>query len=304
MGQSGGDDLEFIMHVTVLRQEVVDFLHIQKEGFYLDATAGEGGHAEEILKRLGSLGRLMLSDCDPAAYTNLQKKFGNDSRCQVVRKRFSELFDITTKNQGCFQGIVADLGFSSVQLNDPQRGLSFQADGPLDMRLDSRRSATAADLLDEMDEKDLADLFWRFGEERGSRRIAREIVRRRNEAPLETTAELAGLAVQVLGPLYRRQKIHPATRIFQALRIAVNHELEELHALLKLLPVLLAPGGRAVLISFHSLEDRIVKNEFKRLKGEGWQIITKKPVVPADEEIKGNPRSRSAKLRVIEKGGR
>lgn len=290
------------MHVSVLLAETVGALNLRPDGVYVDATGGAGGHSAELLKSLGPNGRLWVNDQDPQAVEALEKKFAGDGRVQVLRSKFSELFH-NLKERGVSQidGLMADLGFSSTQMDDGARGLSFMADGPLDMRLDPSTGSTAADLVNELPEKELADLFYKLGEERHSRKIARAIAYDRQEKTFETTRDLAGLAERVLGPLYRRQKIHPATRLFMALRIAVNRELEELEALLEGLEGMMAPGGRVALISFHSLEDRIVKRKFATWGMGDWKRVTKKPLIPTEDEMRSNPRSRSAKLRVIEK---
>ncbi|MBI2340578.1 MAG: 16S rRNA (cytosine(1402)-N(4))-methyltransferase RsmH [Deltaproteobacteria bacterium] len=301
------------MHVSVLLHETIELLRIRPDGLYLDATAGGGGHAEAILRRLGAGGRLVVADCDPQAVEGVKEKFGNDPRVQIFHARFSELFEILTeKKLTPVDGMMADLGVSSLQLADPARGIGFMpagglrqggtwSRGPLDMRMDPRLSQTADDLIATSTEKELADLIYQLGGERRSRRLARMIVMSREKGPLHTTEQLRLIAERALGPFYRRQKIHPATRLFLALRIAVNREMEELDSLLESIPKVLRPGGRAAVISFHSLEDRKVKQKFLALRTEGWNPVTKKPVTPSVEEIKNNPRSRSAKLRVIEK---
>lgn len=291
-------------HTSVLLEESLQFLNVHPEGIYLDVTGGGGGHSEAILKKLGPQGKLVIADCDEPTVESLQKKFGQEKRCRVIRSRFSELEkELVAEGVLEIDGLIADLGVSSLELDDARRGLSFLREGPLDMRLDHRLEETAADYLGSLTEKELADCFYQFGEERHSRRIARAIVNDREVKPFVTTQDMAGLADRVLGSLYRRsrQKIHPATRIFQALRILVNREMDELESLLALIPRMVALKGRAVMISFHSLEDRMVKRSFLSLKQEGWNVLTKKPLVPTEDEMKENPRSRSAKLRAIER---
>ncbi|MBI4411819.1 MAG: 16S rRNA (cytosine(1402)-N(4))-methyltransferase RsmH [Deltaproteobacteria bacterium] len=293
---------DIFLHVSVLLSETIDFLRVRPDGLYLDATFGGGGHSEEVLKRLGPGGRLVSTDCDPQAVERAEEKFKGDPRVKVFPARFSELFEILMKeNLMPLDGIVADLGISSFQLADPSTGIGFMEEGPLDMRMDPRLSQTAADLIEESMEKELADLIYQLGEERHSRRLAHMIVMSREEAPINTTTRLKLIAERAIGRFYRRGGIHPATRLFQALRIAVNREMEELDSLLESLPGILKPAGRAAIISFHSLEDRKVKQKFAALKKEGWNLMTKKPVTPSEDEVKQNPRSRSAKLRVIEK---
>lgn len=283
------------MHVPVLLNETLEFLNVKERGVVADVTGGGGGHSTEILKRLGEAGRLIILDRDPQAAQELTRRF-TDPRVSVFCARFSELIDILEREKiSPLTGLIADLGVSSFQLDDPARGFSFQP-GPLDMRMDFTQGESAAEIIGRVNEKELADLFFNLGEERHSRKIARAVIHDRQK--IKTTEDLARLAERVLG----RGRIHPATRIFQALRIAVNEELEELEHLLKALPSLMAPAGRTVLISFHSLEDRRVKTAFKNLKLEGWNVLTKKPLQPGDVECRQNPRSRSAKLRAIEKG--
>lgn len=297
-------------HTSVLLTESVSLLNVREDGFYLDVTGGGGGHSQAILEKLGANGRLIVADCDEVTVDNLKEKFLGEKKCEVIRSRFSEIGEqLLKKKKQAVDGVIADLGVSSLELDDAERGLSFLRDGPLDMRLDHRLEVTAADILETSSEKELADIFYFFGEERFSRRMARAVVVDRTSKKFSTTMDLAELAERVLGSAYRRsrqsrqsrQKIHPATRIFQALRIAVNHEIAELESLLVLIPKIVAPQGRAVIISFHSLEDRLVKRSFLSLKAEGWNVLTKKPMVPSEEEIKENPRSRSAKLRGIER---
>ncbi len=286
------------MHQSVLLQEAVDALSVRPGGRYLDVTAGGGGHSREILARGGTL---VSADRDPEVVSRLSKEWSHISQVQVLESRFSELLE-KIKNELPFDGVLADLGFSSLQMDEPTRGLSFMKEGPLDMRLDPRLEWSAADYLRDLTTEELADCFYRYGEERGARRLARAIVKQREQQAFETTADLKNLAERVLRPFYSpRQKIHPATRSFQALRILVNREVDELKSLLVALPQLLAPQGRAVVISFHSLEDRMVKQCFVGLKQEGWKVLTKKPVIPSQKEIDQNPRSRSAKMRVIQK---
>ncbi len=294
-------------HTSVLLKESLSLLAIREDGLYLDVTGGGGGHSEALLNQLGVKGRLIIADCDEVTVDRLKEKFLGEKRCEVIRSRFSEIASMLANRKiTSVDGIIADLGVSSLELDDAARGLSFLREGPLDMRLDHRLEVTAADLLETSTEKELADFFYFFGEERFSRRMARAVVADRTSKKFSTTLDLAGLAERVLGSAYRRsrqsrQKIHPATRIFQALRIAVNHEMVELESLLALIPKIVAPQGRAAIISFHSLEDRLVKRSFVSLKAEGWNVLTKKPLVPTEEEMTKNPRSRSAKLRGIER---
>lgn len=278
-------------HVPVLAEAVLGGLNLQSGGRYLDVTVGGGGHSGLILAAAPH-SQLVAIDQDPFALAAARAHlaaFGD--RVEFVQGNFAE-FD---PGEAQFDGILADLGVSSPQFDAPERGFSFRHPAPLDMRMDPAQSLTAAELINHLGEKDLADLFYTYGEERFSRRIARRIVANR---PLHTTTELANVVCQSLAR-QPRQSIHPATRVFQALRIAVNQELEALETFLAHAPSWLMPGGRLAVISFHSLEDRRVKHTWRndtRLK-----VLTKKPIIPERVEIEHNPRSRSAKLRLAER---
>ena len=273
-------------------------------GVYVDATLGLAGHSSEIAKKLGAKGRLICFDRDPEAMAvararleEVRAEIGSEMPEVVFEPRaFSEASGLI--EPGSLDGLLADFGVSSLQLDEAHRGFSFRTDGPLDMRMDTRSGETAEQVVNQEDENELADLIYEFGEERRSRRIARAIVRAR---PITTTAELARV-VSAAAPSMKGDKIHPATRTFQALRIRVNDELGEIRTLLKSAPSLLKPGGRLVLISFHSLEDRLVKDEFREAsRNKVYEVLTKKPVVAGEQEEMRNPRSRSAKLRAAEK---
>jgi len=310
-------------HVPVLLKEAIDFLAVQRGGTYLDATVGLGGHSFAIAKRLGAPGHLIGFDKDPAALEVASRRLAPvvSRQSSVVSEEISER--PTTNNQrqdwptitllhGSFadlandqpaatlDGLIADLGVSSLQLDDPTRGFSFQADGPLDMRMNPMSGRTAEQVVNHLDERELADVIYEFGEERRSRRIARALVRSR---PITTTKQLVDVisaAARPMNPSERR--IHPATRTFQALRIFVNRELDDLKALLVAAPRVLKPGGRLVVISFHSLEDRIVKDAMRDGAKQGlYRLLTRKPVTATEEEIASNPRSRSAKMRAAER---
>src|SRR5829696_2094918 len=295
-------------HIPVLLAEVLDALAPQSGGRYLDGTLGGGGHAAAVLEASAPNGRLLGIDADPSALAAAGARlaaFGE--RVTLAHGNFRDIGRLAHEH-GFEQidGLLLDLGVSSYQLDTPERGFSFAAAAPLDMRLDPTGGATAADLVNDTPESELADLIFRYGEERGSRRIARLIAEARRKQPIETTLELAELVTRALGG--RHGKIHPATRTFQALRIAVNRELESLETALPQAVELLAAGGRMAIISFHSLEDRIVKLFFRAESGYGGseqaarlQIITKKPIEASEQEARANPRSRSAKLRVAEK---
>jgi len=291
-------------HVPVLLKEAIDFLAVRRGGTYIDATVGLGGHSLEIAKRLGAPGHLIGFDKDPkalgAALLNPGFKEIPDDDYPAVKFRKGSFARITELPAKSVDGILADLGVSSLQLKDPERGFSFQVDGPLDMRMDPQSEPTAEQVVNQFDERELADLIYEFGEERRSRRIARAIVRSR---PILTTAQLAAVISAAARPMNQAERrIHPATRTFQALRIFVNRELDDLRKLLQAAPQLLKPGGRLVVISFHSLEDRIVKDSMREGAKLGqYRLLTKKPVTPGEEEIDRNPRARSAKLRAAER---
>lgn len=296
-------------HVPVLLAEVIGGLAPRNGGRYLDGTLGGGGHALAILAASAPDGRLLGIDADPAALAAAGSRLAiYGERATLAHGNFRELGRLARAHGFApVDGLLLDLGVSSHQLDTPERGFSFTQDAPLDMRLDPTSGATAADLVNDTPESDLADLIYRYGEERGSRRIARVIAEARRKQPITSTGELAELTARALGG--RHGKIHPATRTFQALRIAVNQELASLEAVLPQAVELLAPGGRIAVISFHSLEDRIVKLFFRSESGYGGvgdvrlTIITKKPIEASEHEARTNPRSRSAKLRIAERIG-
>jgi 16S rRNA (cytosine1402-N4)-methyltransferase len=301
-------------HVPVLLKEAIDFLAVRRGGAYIDATLGLGGHSLEIAKRLGPRGHLIGFDKDPKALEAARKRLSQPAEAQggwpmitLLQGSYAEIGERIPAASA--DGLLADLGMSSLQLGDQARGFSFQAEGPLDMRMDPYEERTADQVVNHMREEDLADVIYEFGEERRSRRIARAIVRAR---PVRTTAHLAQVisaALRPMNPSTRKrgarrgtERIHPATRIFQAIRIFVNRELDDLKALLAAAPQVLKPGGRMVIISFHSLEDRMVKDATREGAKSGvYQLLVKKPIVAAEEEIDRNPRSRSAKLRAVER---
>ncbi|MBX9579195.1 MAG: 16S rRNA (cytosine(1402)-N(4))-methyltransferase RsmH [Gemmataceae bacterium] len=283
-------------HVPVLPAEVVARLDPKSGEVWVDATAGGGGHARLIAERLGESGRLIALDQDPGMLEKARRRL-DGLPAAFVRANFDQLPEVL-RNLGveAVDGVFADLGFASDQVDDPARGLSFRQDGPLDMRLDPTSGQTAADLVNKLSEGALADIFYEYGEERHSRRVARRIAERRQAKPFETTADLADV---VRRSVPRSGGIDPATRVFQALRVAVNDELGSLDRLLAALPKVVRPGGRAGVISFHSLEDRRVKHAF-RAAGV-WEPVTRKPVEAGADEQARNPRSRSAKLRVAKR---
>jgi 16S rRNA (cytosine1402-N4)-methyltransferase len=304
VGRGGGREANHLPahHVPVLLKEAIDFLSVRRGGIYIDATVGLGGHSYEIAKRLGAAGHLIGLDKDPAALEIARKKLAPQSQdwpqVTLLHRSFAEI--AKGQKAGGVDGILADIGVSSLQLDDAARGFSFQAEGPLDMRMDPTSERTAEQVVNHLDERQLADMIYEFGEERRSRRIARAICRSR---PIRSTAQLADVISAAARPMNQAERrIHPATRTFQALRIFVNRELDDLKALLEAAPRILKPGGRVVVISFHSLEDRVVKDAFREGTQEGYfSVLTKKPVTATEEESDRNPRARSAKLRAAEK---
>ena len=307
---------ETLKHVPVMLAEATEALAVKADGIYLDGTFGRGGHARVVLRQLGPSGRLLLMDRDPVAIASARAEFGSDPRVVVRHGSFAGLADWAETENGV-DGVLLDLGVSSPQLDDPQRGFSFMADAPLDMRMDTSQGESVADYLARASETEIADVLYLYGEERMSRRIARRIVERRAESPLRTTAELADLVAGAIGR--REPGKHPATRTFQALRIAVNGELDALETGLAGAHRVLRPGGRLSVISFHSLEDRIVK-QFIRTHSQAAPMPRGLPrglpapaaaaptlralgsaQFPSNAEVSENPRSRSAVLRVAEK---
>jgi 16S rRNA (cytosine1402-N4)-methyltransferase len=289
-------------HVPVLLKEAIDFLAVRRGGTYVDATVGLGGHSLEIAKRLGAPGHLIGLDKDPQALEKADVRLGTSTGEQAdwprIELRHASFASLGEVRSPMADGLLADLGVSNLQFADPARGFSFQAEGPLDMRMSPQSELTAEQVVNQFDERELADLIYEFGEERRSRRIARAIVRSR---PIRTTAQLAEIVSAAARPM-KYERIHPATRTFQALRIFVNRELDDLRALLEAAPRILNPGGRLVIISFHSLEDRIVKDAFREGVKQGhYKPLTQKPVTPGEQEIDRNPRARSAKLRAAQR---
>ncbi len=302
-------------HIPVLLYEAVDGLNIRGDGVYVDGTAGGGGHSAEILSRLSG-GRLYSIDQDPDAIAEVTARFKDYSQSVIIQGNFSEMQALLNA-RGVFavDGVLLDIGVSSHQLDDGSRGFSYHEDAPLDMRM-SQSGATAADLVNSADVDELARIISLYGEEKYAYSIAKGIVRYRGQKPIETTLELAGIVKENVPQKVRRDG-HPARKTFQAIRIAVNRELEALEQGLDSAFALLSPGGRLCVITFHSLEDRVVK-QFMKDKAQGCtcpkdfpvcvcgnvpkaKIITRKPVLPSEEELAGNPRARSAKLRVLEK---
>lgn len=308
---------ENAVHVSVLLNECIDNLNIRPEGTYLDGTLGLGGHSYEIAKRL-STGRLICIDRDENAIAYSRERLREFAdKVTFVHANFSEAAEILD-NLGInsVDGMLFDLGVSSPQLDDADRGFSYMQDAPLDMRMNQSSSLTAYDIINGYGENEIAKILFEFGEERFSRRIAQEIVRARNQKPVETTLELVDIIRSAMPAAALREKQHPAKRSFQAIRIAVNDELGEISKMMDTAPDALSSGGRLCVISFHSLEDRIIKNKIaSRENGctcpreapictcgfvRTLRSVSRKPILPSDEEIENNPRSRSAKLRVAE----
>lgn len=305
-----------LTHKAVMLEEAIHALHIQPAGIYVDGTFGRGGHSQAILKELGSAGRLIAFDKDPAAIAHANEEI-NDSKFSILHHSFAELQTVVTELElnGKIQGILLDLGVSSPQLDDAERGFSFMREGPLDMRMNSQAGMSAAEWLAKVDETELANVIYKYGEERFSRKIAHAIVAARLQAPITTTKQLA----TIIAAAYPHREIgkHPATRTFQAIRIYINRELEDLEQGLAQALAVLAPGGRLVVISFHSLEDRIVK-QFMQQHAKPEQlprnlpikasqqkqpplVLIGKAIKPSAAEVETNVRARSAMLRVAEK---
>lgn len=307
------------VHIPVLVAETVSHLNCRADGIYVDATVGSGGHAFTILHDHPAIRKLIAIDWDRDAINRARRRLAPFSdKLFFVQDNFVSLRSIVRElNMEKVDGIVLDLGISSQQLEDPERGFSFRNKGPLDMRMNTAQPVTAYDVVNTASEAELKYIFHTYGEERWASRIARTIIARRKKEPVADTATLSNLVTSSIPPRHRSRSIHPATRTFQALRIAVNHELDNLRQVIGDGIDLLAAGGRICIISFHSLEDRIVKREFIRLsRGHGHdvhalsgtpseapaiKIITRKPITPQPEELQHNPRARSAKLRVAEK---
>lgn len=304
-------------HISVLAREVVELLAPRPDGVYCDGTLGAGGHTAALLEASSPTGRLISLDRDPDAIARGERRFADQpDRARLVCAAFADVADVL---DGPVDGFVLDLGLSSIQLDDPERGFAFSTDGPIDMRMDPTGGHTALDVIRTSTVDDLADILFRYGEERYSRRIAPRLKELARRGELSTTKQLAAAVDEAIPAKAKRHlRIHSATRTFQALRIAVNQELEQLERFLDVFSDLLSPGGRCAIISFHSLEDRMVKRRFRdlaktsslppdlaRKAGERvdpiCNVITRKPVIPSEQEIEDNPRSRSAKLRACEK---
>jgi 16S rRNA (cytosine1402-N4)-methyltransferase len=306
-------------HVTVLREEAVDGLNIRPDGVYVDCTLGGAGHSSLIASRLGTGGRLIAIDQDDWALDNARERLAPYiDKVTLVKSNFRRIRDVVNDlGLDGVDGVLFDLGVSSPQLDEGERGFSYNADAPLDMRMDQDAPLSAYDVVNEWDEEELARIIWEYGEEKFSRRIARQIVQRRKHAPVRTTGELVELIKEAIPAAARRSGPHPAKRTFQAIRIAVNDELDAFREAVVDAIGLLRPQGRVSVITFHSLEDRICKQVFQDFaKGctcppsfpvctcgnqASVKIITRKPILPSEAELAANPRARSAKLRVAEK---
>lgn len=295
-------------HLPVLHEEVITLMQVKPAGRYIDATYGRGGHARALLTRLDAAGRLLVVDRDPDALADARALAAADARVSVADGPFSRLGEFAAGWRGMVDGILLDIGISSPQVDDAARGFSFRHDAPLDMRMDPRTGTSAAEWLARAPEHDIAEVLYTLGEERRSRQIARRIVAARAVAPLVSTTELADIARSCYP--YKGGRIDPATRTFQALRIFVNDELGELERVLEAALDLLAPGGRLLVIAFHSLEDRLVKQRFRALDdaaregiaaGTAFRQLTRKPLMAGDAERAVNPRARSARLRGVER---
>ena len=306
MNLVSSNKMEFSRHIPVMSKDVLFWLVREDIRIYVDCTVGYSGHAEKILEASSSDSKLIGFDRDVVAISASRERLARfGDRVLLFHGHFVDLKQhLAVSGIGQVDGVLFDLGVSSPQLEEPARGFSFQGDGPLDMRMDQSMSETAADLVNRWPETQLADAIFQFGEERFSRRIASAIVRARERRPLATTKELVSVIEGAVPANYRHGRLHCATRTFQAIRIAVNHELDCLEQALRDAVDVLSPGGRLCVISFHSLEDRIVKHTFRALSGKDdpkLAVLTKKPQVPSREESDRNPRSRSAKLRAAQR---
>ncbi|MDR2568843.1 MAG: 16S rRNA (cytosine(1402)-N(4))-methyltransferase RsmH [Oscillospiraceae bacterium] len=305
-------------HIPVLLHESIDGLNIMPDGLYVDGTLGRGGHALEIVKKLDN-GRLLAIDCDKDAINEAGELLsGYNDKITLIQDNFKNIANIlSSENIGAVDGMIFDFGVSSPQLDNAKRGFSYMQDAPLDMRMDTKGSLTAQEIINNRNEDELRRIFFEYGEERYSKSIAREIVKKREFAPIDTTFKLNNIIISAIPSAARREAQHPSKRCFQALRIAVNDELGSISSMLDIAPSLLKPGGRLCVISFHSLEDRLVKRSFAAAaKGcicpkdfpvcvckqkPVLKLITRKPLSASNDEIERNPRARSAKLRIAEK---
>jgi 16S rRNA (cytosine1402-N4)-methyltransferase len=286
------------IHIPVLQDEILEWLQPTPDGLYVDGTLGLGGHSQAILDVTAPSGRVIGFEWDEDAAVKAGERLsGYSDRLHIVRASYAALLmELGELGVAGIDGLIADLGVSSLQLDQAERGFSFRTDHALDMRMDKRSPNTAASLVARLSEEQLADVFYHYGEERQARRIARFLVEARQEAPVTTTGRLAAIIAAAVPRKYHPPKVHVATKVFQALRIAVNGELDNLTKLLAAAPEVLVSGARICIITFHSLEDRIVKQTF--LQNPAYAVLTKRPIEPSRAEMQRNPRSRSAKLRV------
>lgn len=286
------------IHIPVLQNEVLEWLQPKSDGLYVDGTLGLGGHTQAILEKTAPGGRVIGFEWDEDAAVKAGERLsGYADRLQIVRASYAALLpELEQLSVASVDGLIADLGVSSLQLDQAERGFSFRADNVLDMRMDRRSPMTAALLVAQLSEEQLADIFYHYGEERQARRIARFLVEARFDEPIVTTGRLAAIVAAAVPRKYHPPKVHVATKVFQALRIAVNGELDNLTKLLTVAPEVLAKGARVCIITFHSLEDRMVKQAF--LQNPAYAVLTKRPIKPTPAEMQENPRARSAKLRV------
>ena len=306
------------MHISVLAKELIESLNISSSGIYVDCTGGGGGHSSSVLEKLNDKGRLIVLDRDIEAFNRLSSKFAEDNRVHVIHSNFADV-DTVLNNLGIdkVDGIYADFGVSSFQLDEAERGFSFRKEGPLDMRMDVTNGEPVKEIVNSFSESNLSTLIYKYGEEKFSKNIASAIVKRRVIKPFETTLDLASVIKDAIPKKFHKKGINPATKTFQAFRIFINSELTEIEVLMNKIAKLIKSGGRFSAISFHSLEDRIVKEalvEYSSVcscppeipicvchKEQLFKIITRKPIVPCEKEILENPLSRSAKLRVGER---
>tara|TARA_E500000331_G_scaffold152949_1_gene148807 strand:+ start:162 stop:1019 length:858 start_codon:yes stop_codon:yes gene_type:complete len=281
-------------------EEVLENLVFEQNGKYIDCTFGAGGHSSEILKKISDSGTLVSIEKDARATSNLSSYFSNDSRFRLINDSFSNIRNFTSDKE--VDGILIDLGISSTQLDDPERGFSFQSNGPLDMRIDTSKGQTAAEWINNASKKEIEDVLWILGQERASRKIASKICESREKRSIETTKELSDLIVSCVN---KKTKKHPATNTFRAIRMYINNEIQELQDVMEAASYVLCCGGRLAVISFHSMEDRIVKRFFqgkdRKESDIKFKYIKDKFLKPSDREVSANPRSRSAILRVAEK---
>ncbi|PID72859.1 MAG: 16S rRNA (cytosine(1402)-N(4))-methyltransferase [Desulfobulbus propionicus] len=296
MGGSGQD-----IHVPVLAREIVHWLAAKPGGIYVDTTLGLGGHTTLIVEHQPDVQQVYGFEWDSeAAHLAADRLQGLENQVTVVNSSYSNLVhELRQRGVEKVDGIIADFGVSSLQLDCGERGFSFRQDGPLDMRMSNQVETTAAELVAHVSEEQLADIFYHYGEERQARRIARFVVQKRQEVSIRTTGQLAEIVAHAVPLKYHPKKIHVATKVFQALRIAVNREFDNITSLIESAPAVLAEGGHICLISFHSIEDRIIKQGLAA--NPAYRVVSKKPIVPSEEEIASNPRARSAKLRVARK---